>query len=148
VKLLLRADVEGVGRRGDIVEVADGFGRNFLVPKGKAVVATPGVATQAESMRRSRAAEEVAARDAAQEVASRLVATPITVTAHAGAEGRLFGSVTQTDLSAAVLEQTGIEIDRKAFQLDEHIKETGTHAVVVKLHADVEFPVTVEVVAG
>jgi large subunit ribosomal protein L9 len=148
MKLLLRADVEGVGRRGDVVDVADGYGRNFLVPKGKAVPATDGIAAQAEAMRRSREVEDAAARASAQEVASKLVAQPITVTANASAEGRLFGSVTQTDLAAAVLEQTGVEIDRKQFQLDEHIKDTGTHTVMVRLHHDVEFPVTVEVVAG
>ena len=148
MKLLLRRDVDGVGHRGDIVEVADGYGRNFLLPKGLAVAATPGGAAQAESMQRSRKLREASDREAAQEIATRLVATPITVTAHAGPEGRLFGSVTQTDLAAAGLAETGVEIDRKHFLLEEHIKETGTHTVMVRLHSDVQFPVTVEVAAG
>jgi len=148
MKLVLRTDVEGVGHRGDIVDVADGYGRNFLVPKGLAVLANDGIAVQAKAMRRSRDHRDAADREAAEEVATRLVSTPITVVAHAAEEGRLFGSVTSADLAEAVLAQTGVDIDRKQFLLDEHIKDTGTHTVMVKLHTDVQFPVTVEVEAG
>ena len=146
MKLLLRSDVDGVGKKGDVVDVADGYGRNFLVPKGFAVKATDGVETQAKAMRRSRDVKDAADRGAAEEVAKRLVPTVITISAKAGAEGRLFGSVTAADVVDAVREQTGVELDRKSLSLDEHIKETGTHTVPARLHADVQFQITVEVV--
>jgi large subunit ribosomal protein L9 len=148
VKLLLRADVEGVGKRGDIVEVADGYGRNFLVPKGLAIKATPGVEAQAAAMRRARDLRDAADRSAAEEIAKALVPAVITVAAKAGSEGRLFGSVTTADVVAAVAAQTGIELDRKHLHLDEPIKSLGTHSVTARLHADVQFAITVEVVAG
>lgn len=147
MKLVLRSDVDGVGKKGDVVDVADGYGRNFLVPKGLAFIATPGAATQAASMRRSRDVKDAAARSAAQEVASKLVPTVIAISAKAGGEGKLFGSVTTSDVAEAVQAQTGIEIDRRQLHLDEPIKTTGTHTVPAKLHAEVEFPITVEVTA-
>jgi large subunit ribosomal protein L9 len=147
VKIILRADVVDVGKKGDIVEVADGFGRNYLVPKGLAIKATAGAEQQAASMRRSRDLKDAKDRGAAEEIAKKLVPTVITVKAKSGAEGRLFGSVTVADIAAAVHEQTGIELDRRRLHLDEPIKSLGTHAVPAKLHADVEFPITVEVVS-
>jgi large subunit ribosomal protein L9 len=146
VKLVLRADVAQVGKKGDIVDVADGYARNYLVPKGFAMKATPGSVQQAASMRRSRDLRDAKDRDAAADIASRLVPQTITVTAKAGAEGRLFGSVTSADVVAAVAEQTGIELDRRKLHLDEPLKSVGVHHVPVRLHTDVEFPVTVEVV--
>jgi len=148
MKLLLRADVDGVGKRGDLVEVADGYGRNYLVPKGLAIRATPGVEAQAAAMRRARDLRDAADRGAAEEIAKTLVPTVITVQARAGAEGRLFGSVTTADVVEAVAAQTGITLDRKHLHLDEPIKTLGTHTVTAKLHADVQFAITVEVVAG
>jgi len=148
MKLLLRSDVDGVGKKGDVVDVADGYGRNYLVPKGYAVKATPGVESQAKAMRRSRDLKDAADRGAAEEVAKRLVPAVITITAKAGAEGRLFGSVTATDVVDAVREQTGVELDRKSLLLDEHIKDTGTHHVPARLHADVQFQITLEVVGA
>jgi len=148
MKLLLRSDVDGVGKKGDVVDVADGYGRNYLVPKGFAVKATPGVESQAKAMRRSRDLKDAADRGAAEEVAKLLVPAVITITAKAGAEGRLFGSVTAADVVEAVREQTGVELDRKALSLDEHIKETGTHHVPARLHADVQFQITLEVVGA
>ena len=148
MKLLLRADVDGVGKRGDLVEVADGYGRNYLVPKGLAIRATPGVEAQAAAMRRARDLRDAADRGAAEEIAKTLVPTVITVQARAGAEGRLFGSVTTADVVEAVAAQTGITLDRKHLHLDEPIKTLGTHTVAAKLHADVQFAITVEVVAG
>ena len=148
MKVVLRADVDQVGKRGDVVDVRDGYARNYLVPKGLAFRATPGVQAQAEAMRRSRDLRDAQDRGAAEEVAKRLVPTVITVAARAGAEGKLFGSVTTTDVAEAVAAQTGIEIDRRKLSLDEPIKSVGTHLVPAKLHADVEFPITVDVVAG
>jgi large subunit ribosomal protein L9 len=148
VKLVLRSDVAQVGKKGDIVDVADGYGRNFLVPKGLAFPASSGVEAQATAMRRSRDVRDATDRAAAQEVATGLVPKVVTITARAGAEGKLFGSVTSHEIVEAVAAQTGVELDRRQVHLDEPIKTLGTHLVPAKLHAEVEFPITVEVVAS
>lgn len=148
MKVILRADVTDVGKKGDIVDVADGYGRNYLVPKGLALKATTGNVQQAAAMRRSRDIRDAKDRGAAEEIASSLVPKIITVTAKAGTEGRLFGSVTSADVVTAVQAQTGIELDRRKLHLDEPIKSVGTHQVPTRLHADVEFAITVEVVGA
>lgn len=145
MEVILRTDVPNVGNRGDVLTVSDGFARNYLVPRGMAMRASKGAMAQAGSMRRSRNVKDAAARSAAEDIARRLVPAVIHVTARAGGEGKLFGSVTTTDVADAVLAQTGLELDRRKMHLDEPIRELGTHRVLVKLHADVEFPVTVEV---
>ncbi len=145
MKVILRADLEGLGKRGDIVEVADGHARNFLLPKGKALKATAGAVEQAGRMRRSRDLRDASDRDAATTIASALVPQIIAVTAKAGTEGKLFGSVTTADIADAVKAQTKIELDRKSIHLDEAIKTTGEHTAIVSLHADVSFPLRVEV---
>lgn len=147
MKVVLRADVTQVGKKGDIVEVSDGYARNFLVPKGLAFTATAGVEAQAAAMRRGRDLRDAQDRAAAEDVAQRLVAKVITIAHRAGAEGKLFGSVTTTEIASAIEEQAGIEVDRRKIQLDDPIRSVGQHLVPVKLHADVEFPVTVEIVA-
>lgn len=147
MKVVLRSDVTGVGNKGDVLDVADGYARNFLLPKGLALKASKGAEAQAESMRRSRDVKDAAARAAAQEIASTLVPTVINLSAKAGGEGKLFGSVTTADIAEAINAQTGIEIDRRQLHLDEPLKTTGTHTVSAKLHAEVEFPVTVEISA-
>ena len=146
MRVVLRTDVDGVGKKGDILDVADGFARNYLIPKGQAFRATKGVEKQAASMRRSRDVQDAKEREAGEAIARVLVPTVVRVPARAGSEGRLFGSVTTADLVEAVKAQTGVELDRRRVQLDEPIKSLGTHEVPVKLHSDVEFRVTVEVV--
>jgi large subunit ribosomal protein L9 len=146
MRIVLRADIAEVGKKGDIVDVADGFARNFLIPKGQAFKASDGVVVQASAMRRSRDLKDAKDREAAETVARTLVPAVITITAKSGTEGKLFGSVTVQDLVAAVHAQTGVDLDRRRVHLTEPIKTLGTHQVPVKLHADVEFPVTVEVV--
>jgi len=146
MRVVLRADVADVGKKGDILDVADGFARNFLIAKGMAFRATDGVVSQAQSMRRSRDLKDARDREAAETVARTLVPAVITIPAKAGAEGKLFGSVTAADLASAIAAQVGVDIDRRRLHLPEPIKTVGTHTVPVKLHADVEFPVTVEVV--
>jgi large subunit ribosomal protein L9 len=148
MKVILRADLANVGKKGDVIDVSDGFARNYLVPKGLALRATDGNVQQASSMRRARDLRDAKDRGAAEEVARLLVPAIITVKAKAGNEGRLFGSVTTTDVAVAVQEQTGIEVDRRKLQLDEPIKSVGTHQIPTKLHPDVEFAITVEVVSG
>ena len=144
--MILRSDVADVGKKGDILDVADGFARNYLVPKGLALRATNGNVQQAAAMRRARDLRDAKDRGAAEEVARVLVPAVITVKAKAGTEGRLFGSVTSTDVATAVQDQTGIELDRRKLQLDEPIKSVGTHQIPTKLHPDVEFAITIEVV--
>jgi large subunit ribosomal protein L9 len=148
MKILLRSDVSGVGKRGDLVDVADGYARNYLVPKGFAIKASPGVERQAAAMRRSRDVRDAHARSGAEEIARRLVPTVITVSARAGAEGKLFGSITSADVAEAVLEQTGIELDKRDLDLEEPIKSLGTHGVPARLHSEVQFQITIEVVAS
>ena len=147
MQVILRNDVSGLGQRGDIVDVADGHARNFLFPQGHAMKATDGAVAQAARMRRARDLKDASDRDAATTVASTLVPKVITVAAKAGAEGKLFGSVTSSDIVDAIEEQTGIVLDRKVLRLDEQIKTVGQHTVTASLHSDVSFPVTVDVVA-
>jgi large subunit ribosomal protein L9 len=146
VKVVLRDDVENIGRKGDLIEVTDGFARNFLVPRGLAMKATKGVMQQAEAMRRNREARDARDREAAQALADQLTGQRIELRARAGEGGRLFGSVTSADVAHAVRAQTGVELDRRKTQLAEPLKELGAVEVPVKLHADVEVTLTVDVV--
>ena len=145
-KVILRSDVANVGKKGDIVDVADGYARNYLVPRGFAMKATDGAVAQASAMRKARDVKDARDRDASEQVARSLVAGVFKVAAKAGPDGRLFGSVTTTDVAGAVQEQTGVELDRRRLHIDEPIKTVGTHEVLVRLHSDVEFRLTVEVV--
>jgi large subunit ribosomal protein L9 len=147
VKVVLRDDVENVGRKGDLIEVTDGFARNYLVPRGLAMKATKGVVQQAEAMRRNRAARDERDREAAQALADKLAGRRIELRARAGEGGRLFGSVTAADVVDAVRTQTGVELDRRKAQLAEPLKELGAVEIPVKLHPDVEVTLTVDVVS-
>ena len=145
--VILRNDLDGLGKRGDIVEVADGHARNFLFPKGHAISASDGAVDQAGRMRKARDQRDTSAREAATLIASALVPKVIVVTAKAGPEGKLFGSVTASDVVDAVKAQTDIELDRRQLDVDV-IKTTGQHAVTASLHSDVSFPITIDVVAA
>lgn len=147
MKVILREDIDGVGRRGDIVDVADGHARNFLLPKGKAISASAGAVQQAESMRKARDLREASARDAAREVASRLGSMTFTISAKAGNEGRLFGSVTAAEVADAIRDAAGVEVDRKKVVVGA-IRTVGEHSASVRLHADVECAVSLVVVAA
>lgn len=148
MKVVLRSDVDGVGRRGDIVDVAGGFARNFLLPGGRAIEANEGVVAQAAAMRRSRDLREARDREAAQTQAQVLAGAQLRIEARAGAAGRLFGSVGQADVADAARAQKGVELDRRHVVLAEPIKAVGTYDVPVRLFADVETVMTVEVVAA
>jgi large subunit ribosomal protein L9 len=148
VRIVLREDVENLGHKGDLLEVADGYARNYLVPRGLALEASKGIVKQAEAMRRSRQARDARDRAGAEEVAARLTAALIEIKARAGEGGKLFGSVTSNDLAEAVLAQTGVELDRRKIDLAEPLKELGAAEVTVRLHPDVNAALQVEVVAG
>lgn len=147
MKVILRQDIAGVGRRGDIVAVADGHARNYLLPKGLAITATDGAVNQANAMRKARDLREAADRDAARTIAEALTTKTFTVKAKAGNEGRLFGSVTSSDIAAVLADQAGVQLDRKKI-VTQPIRTTGSHSVLVRLHADVEVEVKISVVAG
>jgi large subunit ribosomal protein L9 len=148
MRVVLRTDLDQVGKRGDIVDVSDGYARNFLLPKGHAIKATSGVTAQAGSMRRARDLKDARDREAAELVARTLVPMVIRIPARAGSgeRAKLFGSITTTDVVEAVAEQARVTLDRRRLHLDEPIKTLGTHEIPVKLHSDVEFRVTVDVV--
>ena len=148
MKVVLREDVETLGNKGDLVDVADGYARNFLVPRGLAIKATKGVVAQADAMRRNRAARDARDRAAAEEIAARLEGSRIPITARAGEGGKLFGSITSADVAEAIAGTAQAEIDRKAITLAEPLKELGEVEVPVRLHPEVTATVTVEVVAG
>ena len=147
MNVILREDIAGVGRRGDIVTVADGHARNYLLPRGLALVASAGAIQQANSMRRARDLREANDRAAAHTVAEALTARSFTVKAKAGNEGRLFGSVTTADIVSALTAQAGVMLDRKKI-VAQPIRTTGSHTALVRLHADVECTIKLSVVAG
>lgn len=146
MKVVLRSNIDGVGKRGDILDVSDGYGRNYLIPKGLAMRATEGVEREAASMRRVEAQRDAQTREQAQLVASRLGSMPMTIAARAGDEGRLFGSVGVTEIVGAAA-HAGIEIERRSVMLDEPIKELGDHSVSISLHPDVSVAISVTVIA-
>lgn len=147
MKVVLRADVEGLGRKGDVCEVASGFARNYLVPKGLALRSSDGAERQAEAMRRSAALRRAADRADAEEIAMRLAPAVLSVAARAAETGHLYGSVGPADIVAAAEAQVGAVVEVAAVMLETPIREVGSHTVRFQLHADVEVPVTVEVTA-
>jgi large subunit ribosomal protein L9 len=147
MKVLLRSDVRGVGRRGDIVEVKSGYARNFLLPSGAAMKASDSTELQATSMRRSRDLRDAASREAAEAQRTIIEAQGITIAARASANGRLFGSVTEADVVNALRTATGISLDRHAIHMIEHLKEVGAATVSATLFDDVVATINVEITA-
>jgi large subunit ribosomal protein L9 len=145
MKVILQQPVDKLGAPGEIVEVADGYARNYLMPRGLAVKATKGGVKHIESLKRAHTSRTNKAKAEAEQVAARLIATPIQVTAHAGEEGKLFGSVTASDVADAIDKQAGIRVDRHDVHLDEPIRSVGTHGVRVHLFAEVDPVISVEV---
>jgi large subunit ribosomal protein L9 len=148
MKIVLREDVDTLGKKGEVVDVADGYARNYLVPRGLALKASRGSQKQADAMRRNREVRDSREREAAQALASQFEGRTIAIKARAGAEGKLFGSVTAIDIAEAVHKQTGAEIDRRRIDLDEPLKELGGVDLQVRLHPDVVANLHVEVEAA
>jgi large subunit ribosomal protein L9 len=148
VKLILTREVAGLGLAGDIVEVADGYGRNFLVPRGAAINWSKGAEKQITQIKRARDSREIRDLGHAREIKANLEKLTVTLSARAGKDGRLFGSITTNDVAAAVKDAGGPMLDKKRIQIDGHIKSTGSHTVTVDLHPDVvaSVPVTVQAV--
>ncbi|MEO8162726.1 MAG: 50S ribosomal protein L9 [Ilumatobacteraceae bacterium] len=147
MKVLLRSDIAGVGRRGDIITVSGGHARNFLLPKGLAIEATEGAITQAEVMRRSRDLREVADRSEAQSIGATLSQQSFVISAKVGKEGRLFGSISSGDIVEAISQQTKFTIDRKKVNISTPIRTIGEHTVTVDLFADIKAEIKLQIVA-
>ena len=145
MKVILRANVEGVGNTGDLVDVANGYAQNFLMPKGLAMRATEGAASQAEAMQRSQELRGVKEREGAEELGQQLQAQTIAIQARVGQDEQLYGSVTTSEIAEAVQAQTGIVLDRRDMSLEEPIRTVGIHQVDMRLQSDVRIQITIEV---
>jgi large subunit ribosomal protein L9 len=148
MKVILQKAVDKLGSPGDIVEVADGYARNYLMPRGMAVKATKGGVKHVESLQRAHTVRVNQAKAEAEQVATKLIGTRISVGAHAGEEGKLFGSVTASDVADAIDKQAGIRVDRHDVHLDEPIRSVGTHEVRIHLFAEVDPVISVEVIGS
>jgi large subunit ribosomal protein L9 len=148
MKVILQKPADNLGNPGDIVEVADGYARNYLIPRGMAIRAQKGALKHAEVLKKGHAARLSRQKGEYEALASKLIAGgPLRVAARAGEEGRLFGSVTAADIAEAVATQAGVQVDRRDVHLDEPIRSIGVHEVRVKLFHEVEPVLTVEVIA-
>jgi large subunit ribosomal protein L9 len=147
VKVILAQDVEDLGLKGDVVAVADGYGRNYLIPKGLALIASKGALRQADLMQKARVEREQKAKEEAAAKVSLLASQPVYISARAGEGGRLFGSVTKSDVARGIEDQLEERVDRHDVLLEDPIRVLGTHQVEVKLHEQVNALVTVEVIA-
>ena len=148
MKLILTNDVTGLGGPGDVVEVAGGYGRNYLVPRGLAMRWTRGAEKQIDLIKRSRAARDVRSLDDAKDAAKRLAALTVQLRVRAGAQGRLFGSVSSSDIAEAVRAAGGPELDRRRIEIATPIRTIGSHQVTVRLHPEVSATLDVEVSAS
>jgi large subunit ribosomal protein L9 len=146
MRVLLRKDIDGVGRRGDIVDVKGGYARNYLLPSGSALKASDEVSDQAASMRRARDLKDAQDLAAAQTPKTAIEAMTIPVPARASAQGKLFGSVGPVEIAAAVSASSGVEVDRSQVVLAEHVKELGELAIPIRLFGDVEATAKVAIV--
>ncbi len=147
MKLILKQEVAGLGGPGDMVDVADGYGRNYLLPQGKAITATKGAEKQIAAIRRAREVRDVRDLGSARDLATELGRLAVTLSARAGEGGRLFGSVTAADVVDAVSKAGGPKLDKRRVVIAAPIKALGTHAVTVKVHPEVDATVSLEVVA-
>jgi large subunit ribosomal protein L9 len=146
MKLILTQEVTGLGSPGDVVEVKDGYGRNYLVPRGLATAWTKGGEKQVVQIKRARNTREVRDLGHAQEIKGQLQGLTVTLPARAGDTGRLFGSVTVADVVDAVTAAGGPDLDKRRVEIGQPIKTVGTHRVSVRLHPEVAVDVDVEVV--
>lgn len=145
MKIILQKTVERLGDPGDVTDVADGYARNYLIPRGLAIRAEKGTVRHAESLKRAYEARKEAQKGEYETLAARLTRTPVVVTARVGEEGKLFGSVTAADIAEALSSQAGVPVDRRDVHLDDPIRSVGTHEVKVHLHPEVDPIITVDV---
>jgi large subunit ribosomal protein L9 len=146
MKLILTQEVTGLGAPGDVVEVKDGYGRNYLVPRGVAIRWTRGAEKTVESIKNARSARAVRDHDSAESIKTRLEASPVQVKVRAGEGGRLFGAVTVTDIAEALSAASGQDVDKRTIAVGNSIKSLGAHEVTVRLHDEVTATVALNVV--
>ena len=148
MKVILTADVKGVGKKQEIVNVSDGYARNFLFPRKLAMDATPGAAKELEKKQAAERARETERRLTAEKKAASLRGKVITVIAKCGAQGRLYGSVTSAEIAQVLNEQHGVEVDKRKIDLAEPIRTVGETEVIVKLYPEISAKMTVRVTGG
>jgi large subunit ribosomal protein L9 len=147
-KIILTQEVSGLGSAGDVIEVRDGYARNFLVPQGHAIAWTRGAEKEVESIKAARKARSARDLGHAGEIKAKLEAAPVSVKVRAGKDGRLFGAVTVADIAGALEASTGEAIDKRAIAVGAAIKSLGAHSVAVKLHDEVSATVALNVVSA
>ena len=148
MKLILTQELPELGAAGDVVEVKDGYGRNYLVPRGFAIAWSKGAQKQIDSIRRARQIREFEDLDTAREVKAKLEASPIRLAAKAGDTGRLFGAITAADIAAAVTDAGAPAIDKRRIEVGNPIKTVGAHSVIVRLHPEVVAKVQLDIIAS
>ena len=150
MKLILTQEVSGLGAAGDIVEVKDGYGRNFLIPRGFGIRWTKGGERTVESIKAARSSREVRDLDHAKQIKAQLESTPVNLPVRAGEGGRLFGAVTVSDIAGAIAGAVsgGAHVDKRKIIVGNPIKSLGTHQVTVKVHDELDATVSLNVVAG
>jgi len=148
MKIILTSDVDGLGHKGDVVDVADGYARNYLVPKSKAIKATRGSLKEAEVLRRSREESERVVKAAASQMAEALADSRVVVAARSADEGKLFGSIGARNVAEAIVQYTGVQVEPQIIMLTGPIREIGLHEVTIKPHPEVEFQLTLDVIPG
>ncbi len=146
MKVLLREDVKKLGNKGEIIEVAEGYARNFLIPRGLAVEASKGVVKEVSLVKKGRAKKEARQEQKARELASRLKGAVVTVKARAGEGGRLYGAVTSRDVAAELERSFSQKIDRRKIEIPEPIKTPGSYPVLIRLYPGVQVEITLNVV--
>src|SRR5690606_42046840 len=147
-RFILTSEVSGLGAPGDVVEVKDGYGRNYLLPRGLAIRWSKGAQSQIDAIKRARELRSIRDREAAEEIAQQLGSLKVQLRTRAGESGRLFGSVTTSDIAEAVKAAGGPELDRRRIMIENPIKSLGTHRVTVRLHPEVSASLDIEVVAA
>jgi large subunit ribosomal protein L9 len=148
VKLILTNEVSGLGTAGDVIDVKDGYARNYLLPRGLGTPWTKGGQKQVDAITQARASREVKSLEEAKQLKGRLESQSVTVPAKAGKAGRLFGAVSTGDIAAAVQAAGGPDLDRRTIEVKGHIKTTGAYEALVRLHPEVQATLPFEVVAG
>lgn len=146
MKLILTSEVVPLGKKGDVVDVSNGYARNFLLPRKLAIVANDGALQQAEAIREARIEAESKARQTAENLAQQLAGSRVVLAAQAGDEGQLYGAISVTDIVEGVVRFTGVQLDRGQVEIPKPIKAIGLHEINVKLHPEVAFPVIIDVI--
>jgi large subunit ribosomal protein L9 len=148
MKVILLSDVKALGKKGDVVDVAEGYGRNFLVPRGLASEASKGALAVAADQRRAHERREAQRLEEAKELATKIEQTPIAVKAKAGGNGKLFGAITSGDVAAAIHNTLAVAVDKHKIEIKSQIKALGSYPVEIKLHKGVVAKTMINVVAG